>query len=59
MLEVFAQIQAPNFHMITIEKKEDLWPAFKSVLTRDRRLYEQGGGPSNPPASEGASSATP
>lgn len=36
MLEVFGQIQAGNFHMITIEKKEDLWEGFRSFLMKDR-----------------------
>lgn len=36
MLEVFGQIQAPNFHMITIEKKEDLWEGFRSFLMKDK-----------------------
>lgn len=36
MLDVFTQIDAENFHMITIEKKEDLWPGFKAFLTKDR-----------------------
>jgi sporulation protein YhbH len=36
MLEVFGQIKAENFHMITIEKKEDLWEGFRSFLMKDR-----------------------
>lgn len=36
MLEVFNQIKAENFHMITIEKKEDLWEGFRSFLLKDR-----------------------
>jgi len=36
MLEVFGQIKADNFHMITIEKKEDLWEGFRSLLMKDR-----------------------
>jgi hypothetical protein len=36
MLEVFGQIKADNFHMITIEKKEDLWEGFRSFLMKDR-----------------------
>ena len=35
MLEIFGQIQLPNFHTSLIEKKEDLWPAFKSFLTKE------------------------
>lgn len=58
MLEVFSQVEAENFQMVTIEKKEDLWPAFKSFLTKDRSqvLTPSGGGKTT---SEGASSATP
>ena len=36
MLEVFGQIRADNFHMITIEKKEDLWEGFRSFLMKDK-----------------------
>jgi len=36
MLEVFGQIKAPNFHMITIERKEDLWEGFRSFLMKDK-----------------------
>jgi uncharacterized sporulation protein YeaH/YhbH (DUF444 family) len=36
MLEVFEQVDKENFQMLVIEKKEDLWPAFKSFLTKDR-----------------------
>lgn len=36
MLEVFGQIKADNFHMITIEKKEDLWEGFRSFLMKDK-----------------------
>ncbi len=36
MLEVFSQIKRDNFFMVVIEKKEDLWPAFKSFLTKDK-----------------------
>jgi uncharacterized protein len=37
MLEVFSQIKRDNFHMITIEKKEDLWEGFKSFLNKDKQ----------------------
>ena len=55
MLEVFNGIKADNFHTCVIERKEDLWPAFKSFLTRDRSMAPQ----STPEASEGAAAATP
>lgn len=58
MLEVFGKIEAENFHMITIEKKEDLWEGFRSFLMKDKasdvsahgKVFGQ---------SEGASSAAP
>ena len=37
MLEVFGQIQVENFQMVVIEKKEDLWPAFKTFMNKDRK----------------------
>ncbi|MCB0334782.1 MAG: sporulation protein YhbH [Bdellovibrionales bacterium] len=36
MLDIFSQVDRDNFHMIVIEKKEDLWPGFKSFLTKDK-----------------------
>jgi uncharacterized protein len=59
MLEVFSNIKKDNFHMIVIEKKEDLWPGFKAFLSRDKN---QAFGPQNTgkkTPSEGAASATP
>lgn len=57
MLEVFGQIKRDNFQMIVIEKKEDLWPGFKSFLTKDKsNTFGYG---SKKTTSEGASSATP
>ena len=35
MMEVFRKISKPNFQALTIEKKEDLWPAFRSFMLRD------------------------
>ncbi len=35
MLEVFNAIDRPNFQAVVIEKKEDLWGAFKSFLMKD------------------------
>lgn len=57
MVEVFQQIDADNFQIVVIEKKEDLWSGFKGFLTRDRTLA--GPQPKDPSPSEGASSATP
>lgn len=56
MLEVLGQIKRDNFQMVVIEKKEDLWPGFKSFLTKDRAGAF---GQSRRTTSEGASSATP
>ena len=55
MLEVFAQVKADNFQTVTIEKKEDLWPAFKGFLTRDKSKTLAAA----TTTSEGATSATP
>jgi hypothetical protein len=56
MLEVFSKIKAPNFQMVVIERKEDLWPSFRAFLTKDRTdprvLAAKAAG------TEGASSAT-
>lgn len=57
MLEVFRGVKNENFHMLVIEKKEDLWPAFKSFLTRDKR--QMFGARDNGETAEGASSAGP
>ncbi|MCB0318126.1 MAG: sporulation protein YhbH [Bdellovibrionales bacterium] len=37
MLDVFKQVSEENFHAVVIERKEDLWPAFKSLLTKDKK----------------------
>jgi len=57
MLEVFGAIKHDNFQMVVIERKEDLWPGFKSFLTRDRSVAAKGADTKVP--SEGAASATP
>ena len=57
MLEVFQQIQKDNFHAIVIEKKEDLWPGFKSFLTKEKFIYDNLIGKTSD--SEGASAAMP
>lgn len=36
MLETLGQVKSENFCMVSIERKEDLWPAFRAVLTKDR-----------------------
>ncbi|MBX7143403.1 MAG: sporulation protein YhbH [Oligoflexia bacterium] len=57
MLEVFRGVKNENFHMLVIEKKEDLWPAFKSFLTRDKKQLF--GARDSGDTAEGASSAGP
>ena len=57
MLEVFSQIKAENFHMITIEKKEDLWEGFRSFLMKDKASEVSAHGKVFGP-SEGAAAAT-
>jgi uncharacterized protein len=57
MLEVFSQVKQENFQMVVIERKEDLWPGFRSFLTKDRsRAFNPG---SQSTQTEGAASATP
>ncbi len=36
MIPFFSQIQADNFHTVQIQRKEDIWPSFKSFLSKDR-----------------------
>ena len=59
MLEVFGKIEKENFHMITIEKKEDLWTGFRSFLTKDKSEMLELKSDQKKTPSEGASTATP
>ena len=36
MLNLFRRLDADNFQTVVIEKKEDIWPAFRSFLAKDR-----------------------
>jgi hypothetical protein len=36
MLNAFRRLDADNFQTVLIEKKEDVWPSFKSLLAKDR-----------------------
>ena len=36
LLEVFGQIDESNFQTVLIERKEDIWPSFKTFLGRDK-----------------------
>ena len=40
MLERFRRLAADNFQSVLIERREDIWPAFKSFLDRDRAAAE-------------------
>src|SRR5271163_4490810 len=36
MLNVFRRLDAPNFQAVLIERKEDIWPSFKTFLAKER-----------------------
>jgi uncharacterized protein len=36
MIQFFSQIEADNFLTVQIQRKEDIWPSFKSFLSRER-----------------------
>lgn len=44
MLNVFRRLEAPNFHSVLIERKEDIWPSFKAFLAKDRIKEQASGG---------------
>ncbi len=44
LLEVFENLRAPNFHALTIENKNDIWPAFRELLTHEREAETQEAG---------------
>ncbi len=37
MLKIFDQLEAGNFHAVEILRKEDIWPAFKELMSHERR----------------------
>ncbi len=37
LLELFDRLDAPNFHALMIEHKEDIWPSFREFLARERK----------------------
>jgi uncharacterized protein len=41
MLDVFAELDNPNFETVLIEKKEDLWPGFKAFLRAETEASNQ------------------
>ncbi|HYA29219.1 MAG TPA: sporulation protein YhbH [Acidobacteriota bacterium] len=36
MIQFFSQVQEPNFQIVQIQKKEDIWASFKTFLSKDR-----------------------
>lgn len=40
MIQFFSQLQADNFQTVQIQRKEDIWPAFKAFLSKDRAREE-------------------
>ncbi|GBD40982.1 hypothetical protein HRbin39_00355 [bacterium HR39] len=40
MLERFRQLDADNFQAVLIERREDVWPAFRALMSRERRPEE-------------------
>jgi sporulation protein YhbH len=36
MLEQFKALEADNFHAVLIERREDVWPAFRQLMAKDR-----------------------
>jgi hypothetical protein len=36
MLNIFRRLETDNFHTVLIERKEDIWPSFKTFLGKDR-----------------------
>jgi sporulation protein YhbH len=40
MIQYFSQIQADNFQTVQIQRKEDIWPSFKTFLSKDKAREE-------------------
>ncbi|MBI2349997.1 MAG: sporulation protein YhbH, partial [Deltaproteobacteria bacterium] len=40
MIQFFSQLQSDNFQTVQIQRKEDIWPAFKTFLSKDRAREE-------------------
>jgi uncharacterized sporulation protein YeaH/YhbH (DUF444 family) len=38
MLDRFKKLAADNFQSVLIERREDIWPAFKAFMSKDRVL---------------------
>jgi sporulation protein YhbH len=41
MMTLFQELKAPNFSAVRIMQKEDVWPSFKALLSKDRALAEE------------------
>lgn len=41
MMTVFRELRARNFSAARIERKEDVWPSFKTLLSKDRALEQE------------------
>lgn len=42
MIQFFSQLDRDNFQTVQIQRKEDIWPSFKSFLVKDRLRKEAG-----------------
>jgi len=42
MIQFFSQLDRDNFQIVQIQRKEDIWPSFKSFLVKDRLRKEAG-----------------
>ena len=43
MMTLFRELDAPNFSTVQIGGREDVWPSFKSLLSKDRSPIEKAG----------------
>ena len=41
MLERFEALELDNFYQVLMKDKEDVWPSFKSMLKKERRIKEE------------------
>ncbi len=38
MLDLFKRLDADNFHAVLIERREDVWPAFRQLIAKEREV---------------------
>ncbi|SNB63976.1 hypothetical protein SAMN07250955_10410 [Arboricoccus pini] len=43
MLDRFRRLKAQNFQSVLIERREDIWPSFRALMSRDRTQADGGG----------------